>query len=102
MVNLFEFGMFVVSSMFFLIGIMVCFCIDFGVGGGNFYLDEIVQGYGYVVWVCFSFFCFDELVGFGIEFGVLNVCLCFLLCLCIYEVFREMLVIVLNLVVVGG
>lgn len=100
--NLSESGMFVASSVPPPIGTMVRFRIDFGAGGGNSHPDEIVQGYGHVVWVRFSSSRLDEPAGLGIEFGALNVRSRSLLRARIFEALKEMSVASTNAIAAGG
>ena len=100
--NLSESGMFVASSTPPPIGTMVRFRIDFGAGGGNSHPDEIVQGYGHVVWVRFSSSRLDEPAGLGIEIGALNARSRSLLRSRIYEALKEMSVTASNSVAAGG
>lgn len=100
--NLSESGMFVASSTPPPIGTMVRFQIDFGAGGGNSHPEEIVQGYGHVVWVRFSSSRLDEPAGLGIEFGALNARSRSLLRARIYEALKEMSVAPSGTVAAGG
>ncbi|MEM1247115.1 MAG: PilZ domain-containing protein [Acidobacteriota bacterium] len=100
--NLSESGMFVANSSPPPIGTMVRFRIDFGAGGGNSHPEEIVQGYGHVVWVRFSSSRLDEPAGLGIEFGALNARSRSLLRARIYQALKEMSVETSSTFAAGG
>ena len=51
---------------------MVRFAIDFGIGGGESHPDEVVKGYGHVVWMRLKSTRLDEPCGMGIQFGTLH------------------------------